>query len=120
VPEPTDVVTAFNERINARDPDGLAALMSDDHTFTDTAGSSVVGKPACVAAWEGFFASFPGYRNVFESVSATGPEVVALGHSVCPGQPALEGPARWTATVADGLVTSWRVEDRPGTPAAAG
>ena len=28
----------FNEMINARDVDGLGALMTDDHTFVDAAG----------------------------------------------------------------------------------
>lgn len=106
------VVTAFNERINARDLDGLAALMTDDHTFVDAAGAAVAGKPACVEAWRGFFDAFPDYRNVFASVVADGDTVTALGHSDC-SVPALDGPARWTATVRDGKVSRWQVDEDP-------
>lgn len=54
-----EMVCRFNERINARDIDGLTELMTDDHLFTDPAGSQVVGKPACIVAWKSFFSTFP-------------------------------------------------------------
>jgi ketosteroid isomerase-like protein len=34
--DPRALTLKFNERINNRDVDGLAALMTDDHTFIDT------------------------------------------------------------------------------------
>lgn len=104
------VVAAFNDRINSRDPDGLAELMTGDHTFVDSAGGTVSGKRACVEAWRGFFASFPDYRNVFATTSVAGDTVVVTGHSEC-SEPALAGPALWRATVRDGLVARWQVED---------
>nr|WP_223838088.1 nuclear transport factor 2 family protein [Streptomyces venezuelae] len=104
------MVTRFNDRINARDLDGLADLMSEDHTFTDTAGSTLTGKADCLQAWAGFFAAFPDYRNVFTAVSARGGEVTATGRSSCSAL-LLDGPARWTARVRDGLVTSWQVHE---------
>ena len=110
--EAARLMTAFNDHINARDLDGLAALMTDDHTFVDAVGDTVEGKPACVEAWRGFFAAFPDYRNVFASVVADGDTVTALGHSEC-SVPALDGPARWTATVRGTLVSRWHVEDAP-------
>lgn len=103
-----EVVTAFNDRITARDLDGLAALMTDDHAFVDAAGAGVHGRSACVAAWDRFFAAFPDYRNVFASVTADGAEVVVVGHSIC-AEPALAGRALWTATVAGDRVRTWRV-----------
>ena len=60
-----DVVIAFNDAINTHDVDRLAALMTDDHRFIDSAGQVVDGKQACVEAWRGFFAAFPDYRNHF-------------------------------------------------------
>jgi ketosteroid isomerase-like protein len=105
-------MTTFNDRINARDLDGLAALMTDDHTFVDAVGATVDGKPACVEAWRGFFAAFPDYRNVFASVVADGDTVTALGHSES-SVPALDGPARWTATVRGAQVARWHVEEAP-------
>jgi ketosteroid isomerase-like protein len=104
----TAVATAFNERINARDVDGLTALMTDDHTFVDDAGTAVTGRPACAEAWTGFFAAFPDYRNVFETMTAEGDTVRVTGYSVC-ATPELAGPAVWTATVREGRVSRWQV-----------
>ncbi len=42
--------------------------MSEDHTFIDTDGAAVRGKPECVQTWRGFFDAFPGYRNTFDLV----------------------------------------------------
>lgn len=111
--EPNDesVVLAFNDAINRRDLPGLEHLMADDHRFIDSAGGTVAGRPACLDAWRGFFASFPDYRNVFDSVRSVGAGVVEVtGRSEC-SEPVLAGPARWRATVADGLVVEWHVFD---------
>jgi ketosteroid isomerase-like protein len=106
-----EVVVRFNDRINARDVDGLAELMSGDHRFVDSAGEVVSGKDACLAAWRGFFDAFPGYRNVFESVADADGVVTVIGRSVCPALAALDGPALWRAVVTSGLVAEWRVYD---------
>jgi len=104
------VALRFNDRINARDLAGLAALMTADHTFVDAAGDRVEGRNACVEAWRGFFAAFPDYRNVFTGTSTDGDTVAITGHSEC-SVPGLAGPARWTARVRDGKVAQWRVSD---------
>jgi ketosteroid isomerase-like protein len=104
---------AFNDGINRRDLDGLAALMTDDHAFIDTAGGVVAGRRECLDAWRGFFESFPDYRNVFTSFAIRGDLVTIVGHSVC-AEPSLAGPALWTATIRDGRVARWRVH--PDTP----
>jgi ketosteroid isomerase-like protein len=108
--DPEALVVAFNDRINARDLDGLAALMTDDHTFIDPAGAAVTGSGACTEAWRGFFAAFPDYRNVFTATTVDGDTVVVTGYSTC-SEPALAGPARWTATVRNGKVARWQVAD---------
>jgi hypothetical protein len=107
-------VLAFNEAINARDLEALGRLMHDQHRFVDSAGTAVAGKAACLQEWRGFFAAFPDYRNVFDSLSsdATG-AVEVRGRSEC-AEPALAGPARWHAVVRDGLLLEWRVSDEPG------
>jgi uncharacterized protein (TIGR02246 family) len=104
------IALRFNDRINARDLDGLAALMTDDHTFVDSAGDRVEGKHACVEAWRGFFAAFPDYRNVFTGTRTDGDTVAITGYSEC-SVPELAGPARWTARVGNGKVAQWRVSD---------
>lgn len=104
----------FNECINTRDLKALARLMANNHTFIDTAGNAFIGKAACIEAWRGFFDSYPGYRNTFDAVLSRGNRVTIVGHTVCPGFPALEGPALWTAIAAQEELTEWRVyEDTP-------
>jgi ketosteroid isomerase-like protein len=113
--DPVSVAVLFNNSINAADLAGLAALMSDDHVFVDTEGACVSGKEACLAAWQGFFESFPDYRNVFSSLTARESMVTIVGHSVC-SEPSLDGPALWTATVRENKITQWRVyADTPQT-----
>jgi ketosteroid isomerase-like protein len=107
---PAAVAIRFNDAITRRDLDGLTALMSPDPTFTDTAGHTVSGREACREAWLGFFASFPDYRNVVATVDTHDDLVVITGHSVC-SEPALAGPAIWTATVRSNRVDAWSVHD---------
>jgi len=110
------VAVRFNDHITNADLPALVALMAPEHRFVDPAGTVIAGREACATAWEQFFTSFPGYHNVFESVDDQAGTVVILGYSECPGQPDLTGPARWTATVRDGLLTEWRVEGLPPPP----
>jgi ketosteroid isomerase-like protein len=107
-------VIAFNEAINRRDLPALEDLMTDDHTFIDSAGGVVSGKQAVLNAWEGFFRAFPDYRNEWSTVVAKDGALVALGSSACSTEPGLDGPAIWTAETHDGKVSEWRVyEDTP-------
>ena len=50
----------FNEAFNAHDADGLAALLTDDTVFEDTApapdGRRIQGKAAVVEFWRAWFA----------------------------------------------------------------
>jgi ketosteroid isomerase-like protein len=104
------VVLRFNERINARDLEGLVAMMTEDHFFVDSEGER---DDEMEKGWRGFFASYPDYRNVFTRVQAVGDLVAIAGYSVCSYGP-LDGPALWSARVRDGLVSEWRVyEDTP-------
>ena len=103
------VVVRFNEAINARALDDLAALMTDDHRFVDATGAAVEGREACVEAWRGFFGAFPSYRNEFEAVAGVH-HVAVRGRSVAP-VPELDGPALWSARVEHGRVAEWRVLD---------
>lgn len=54
-----ETILAFTDRINAHDVDGLAALMSDDHTFIDAHGNQVSGRERMTAGWHGYFEWFP-------------------------------------------------------------
>ena len=107
---PETIVARFNERINGRDLDGLASLMTEDHVFIDSEGVSLAGRQDCLAAWRGFFDAFPDYRNVFTSITAGVRGVTVVGRSEC-SEASLHGPALWTARVTDGKVSEWRVYD---------
>lgn len=107
-PDAIPTVLAFNDCINTQDLDGLAGLMSEAHLFIDSADNRVAGKDHCRQAWHSFFKTFPDYRNHVDSVITVGDLVVVRGRSTCV-DPRLEGDAIWSARVADGLVTEWRV-----------
>lgn len=107
--DPWDVVVAFNDCITRADLDGLTALMTEDHTFIDSAGREVTGREASVDAWRSFFAAFPGYRNEFDGpVNVTDNRVAVGGRSHC-SVAELDGPAAWRATIVDGRVARWQV-----------
>jgi ketosteroid isomerase-like protein len=108
VTDAKSVATSFNDAITRRDIESLTGLMTEDHVFTDTASASVSGRAACRAAWAGFFAAFPDYRNEFTVVVPTGDGIAIAGHSFC-SEPALAGPALWSVTVRDGRVARWQV-----------
>lgn len=111
-PEET-IVLEFNGCINRRDLEGLAALMADEHTFIDSVDQELVGKSACLSAWDAFFRQFPDYRNIFEKVRTRDGRVVILGYAEC-SDARLHGPTLWSAVVKGGRVAEWRVlEDTP-------
>ena len=115
-----EIATRFNDAINRADLDVLAALMSDDHVFTDTVGARVVGKSRCLEAWRGFFEQFPDYRNHFVDVISSESRVMAVGYSTC-SVAVLEGPALWVAEVVNEKVAHWRVySDTPENRSALG
>ena len=127
------VALAIVERINAGDVDGIAALLTDNHEFIDTGGASFRGREALREGWRGYFALFPDYRIDIEWVGEDGGAVMLLGRSSgtlsahgrealrrpdggLPPQDELQGPAIWTARIANSLVAQWRVyADMPET-----
>jgi|JI10StandDraft_1071094.scaffolds.fasta_scaffold24689_5 ketosteroid isomerase-like protein len=102
------VALRFHEALNHRDLAGLAALMSENHRFIDSAGQRVDGRDAVRDAWRQFFAAFPDYRNHVETLLCREQTVVMTGRSSC-SEPALAGPAFWRADIVGGLVEEWRV-----------
>lgn len=102
------VVLQFNEYINKQNIDGLAALMTDDHTFIDSSNNILQGREKSLEAWSRFFELFLDYQNIFESFEPQNGFVVITGHSVCSDK-RLDGPGIWTAKVKDNKVAEWRV-----------
>ena len=102
------IALKFNEKINQQDLEGLAELMTDDHTFIDSDGAVTKGKDVMKKGWQEFFKRFPDYKNIFTCVTIQNDIVVMIGYSTCSYKP-LAGPNVWTAKVLDGLLSEWRV-----------
>lgn len=101
------IVLQFNEYINKQSIDGLAALMTYNHTFIDSDNNILHGKEKMLEAWRRFFGLFPDYRNVFENLESRNGFVVITGYSICSDK-RLDGPALWTARIKDNKVAEWR------------
>ena len=56
-----EVVNAFMNAINAHDVDTLSKLMTENHVFTDSLGSSVTGRDQMIAGWKHYFVFCPDY-----------------------------------------------------------
>lgn len=102
------IVMRFNDAISGQRLEDLAQLMAPEHRFVDTEDHTVEGKIACLDAWTGFFSAFPDYRNEFDEIHSRDDTVYVRGRSHC-SNAALDGPALWSAHVAGGMVTEWRV-----------
>ena len=102
------IALKFNEKINQQDLEGLAELMTDDHTFIDIPGEIHKGKAVMKKGWKEFFEKYPDYRNIFTCVTVRNNVVVMVGYSTCSFKQ-LDGPSIWTAKVHGGRVSEWRV-----------
>jgi len=106
--DPKLIALLFNECINAHDVNGLAELMTPDHTFVEDDGKRVGPKDVVVKAWTEFFAMFPRYRNTFTRVQSRDNEVAILGFAYWSEDQPFD-PAIWTATIVDDRVREWGV-----------
>lgn len=102
------VALKFNEKINSRDLEGLAELMTDDHTFVDSDEVVTKGKAVMKEVWREFFKRYPDYQNIFTCVTTQSNIVVMVGYSTCSFKP-LNGPNVWTAKVRGRRLCEWRV-----------
>ena len=108
-----ELIMAFVDAINARAPDALAGLMSDDHTFIDAHGNEVTGREQMIAGWRGYFEWFPDYRievtQIFENGYYFGMFGYASGSFKGKADASWRLPAAWKALVKDGHVSLWQV-----------
>lgn len=105
---PSAIALRFNGYINFRNIDGLQSMMTEDHTFIDSANDVHAGKEMMVTGWKEFFDTYPDYRNIFTRLFERGNFVIILGYSMCSYSP-LDGPAIWSARIRDGNLSEWRV-----------
>jgi limonene-1,2-epoxide hydrolase len=76
---PKAVARAFVAAINRQDVEGLAALMTPEHRFTDSLGNVVEGREKMRAGWVAYFRMVPDYSIAVEESFCDGPVVVMLG-----------------------------------------
>ncbi len=105
--DPKLVALLYNEHINARNLEGVIALMAENHQFIDSK-NRVENKEQMKTSWDEFFTEYPDYINIFHTVISRDNLVILLGHSEC-SVPMLDGPAIWTATIENDQVAEWRI-----------
>jgi uncharacterized protein (TIGR02246 family) len=106
-----NTVRNFIDLINRHDADGLAELMTDDHTFIDSLGNQVTGREKMRAGWRSYYAMCPDYWVTYEKVFVDANVVGVFGAA---GGTIAEGnqwriPAAWLAVVENGRIKEWRV-----------
>jgi len=114
---PKDVVFRFVSGINRHDPDGLASLMTEDHTFVDSLGHAVRGRDPMREGWKAYFAFCRNYWIAYEKLIDNGNHVALFGtaggtivtNGTLPPENEWRTPAAWLAVVEGGLVKEWRV-----------
>ncbi len=101
---PVETVLLFLDRINQRDPDKLAELMTEDHVFIDSFGRAVRGRETMRQGWRSYYAMCPDYRVSHEEIFANGNVVAMFGAAGGTISEHLwETPAAWRAVVDGGL-----------------
>ena len=108
--DPKIIALQFNECINKADINGLSGLMTENHIFIDMTNNRIVGKSDnIVKAWKPFFSLYPGYRNIFESVTVNGSMVIMQGYSICSDQILNNVRAIWVAEIRENKVNLWHI-----------
>jgi ketosteroid isomerase-like protein len=105
------------DRINERDVDKLAELMTEDHVFIDSLGNSVRSREKMRDGWRGYYAFCPDYWVSHEEIFANGNLVAVFGsaggtvtaNGKLPPENKWKISAAWLALVENGRVKEWRV-----------
>ena len=114
---PIEIVLAFMDRINQRDPDKLAELMTEDHVFIDSLGQTMRGRATMRKGWQGYYAFCPDYWVSHEDIFQSGNIVAVFGaaggtisvNGKLPAENKWQTPAAWRVVVETDLVQEWRV-----------
>src|ERR1700694_5114263 len=106
-----ETVLHFLDRINQRDVDKLAELMTEDHVFIDSLGQPVQGREKMRARWRGYYALCPDYWVSHEEIFENGSLVAVFGsaggtiaaNGKLPPENKWRGPAGWLGVGEKGL-----------------
>lgn len=115
--QPVKVVKSFMSKIRTQDINGLADLMTENHTFTDGMGTTVSGREAMRSGWGEYFAMVPDYWVKAERYFVDGKSVGIFG--TAGGTYSSDGtlkpenrwqvPAAWFAVVEGDKIAEWQV-----------
>jgi ketosteroid isomerase-like protein len=114
---PIETVLNFLDRVNQRDADKLAELMTEDHVFIDSLGQSVRGREKMRAGWRSYYAFCRDYSVSHEEIFQSGDVVAVFGSAggtiaaqgKLPPENKWRTPAAWLAVVEKGMLKEWRV-----------
>lgn len=86
IKDPRPTALRLNECTNRQDVEGVAELMTEDHTFSDREGTTVQTKGVKIRGWKEFFQMFPKYWNSFTRLQPRDDRVVILGTAYWSGE----------------------------------
>jgi ketosteroid isomerase-like protein len=112
-----ETVLDFIDRINKRDADKLAELMTEDHIFVDSLGNTIQGREKMRVGWRGYYSFCPDYWVTHEEILGNGNIVAVFGtaggtiaaNGKLPPENKWRTSAAWLAVVDSGLVKKWQV-----------
>ena len=115
--DPVKVVLKFIDHINEHDPDALAEMMTDDHIFVDSLGTTIQGKETMRNGWIHYFSTFPDFTitctEILRNGDTLGMFASASGTYSPDGELRKENhwqmPAAWRAVVKDDRIAAWHV-----------
>ncbi len=121
VNEPVSVAIEFVERLNRRDFEALARLMSSDHHLFPGGDHVIAGRENARASLSEYAASWPDFQIHIAEIYLAGETVVMVGRTTgsCAGlsrESEICETRIYAARVADGRVTEFRhLDDTPET-----
>jgi ketosteroid isomerase-like protein len=115
--DPIQVALKFIEKINEHNPDALAEMMTDDHAFVDSLGSTFEGKETMRGGWGHYFSTFPDFTitctEILQKGNLLGMFGTASGTYAPDGELREENhwqmPGAWRAVVKDNRIAAWHV-----------
>ncbi len=111
------VVKAFIAAINRHDPSALSNLMTEDHTFVDSAGRIQSGRESMTDGWRQYLRMFPDYEIHVERLLADRALMAVFGSASgtyngkrgLVAENRISMSAAWKALVENGKIKLWQV-----------
>ena len=111
------IVRDFIAAINQGDVSQLSSLMTEDHIFVDSQGTTDSGRENMMKGWKEYFSMFPDYKVEIQNILQHGNLVAAFGFAsgTYNGRRGLvqenriEMPAAWKAIVENKKIKLWQV-----------